>query len=138
MAHAMRVNHLTFLPVASSKPVETKRSFDSLVNAGKAIEVTSLAGKFFPAGRVAIDRHVFEMHVAWPSEAMRKHLIYLDETSRLQDLLESAAASKRHESPAEFSVRGQCAADECASSRRHGLVLERFDDSVRTGWLIRQ
>lgn len=117
--------------------METQRGFDALVSSGQVIDVTHIAGKSFPAGRVAIEASVYEQHVAWPNQAMRNHLMHEDEASRLSLLLQSAAVARRHETPAEFTHRGLACDAESSIHIRHALVLERFDDTVRTGWLIR-
>jgi hypothetical protein len=134
----MRANHLNFGPVSARKETQVQKPFDALIAKGKAIDVTVLSGNHFPRGRVAIEASVYEQHVAWPNSAMRQHMIYLDEATRLNDVLRAAGDVTRHESPAEFVHRGIACDARTEKDIRHSFVLERFDDPEFTGWLIRQ
>lgn len=133
----MRVTQLNFMP-SSALRHKQQAGLGAMIAAGEAIEVTHLAGNQFQAGRVAIESSVFERHVAWPNSAMRSHGIHLEEGNRLSELLHAAAQAKRHESPAEFSHRVLATDDVKNEPTRHAFVLERFDEDIRTGWLIRQ
>lgn len=134
----MRANYLNFGPTSARKEIPVQKPFDALIAKGKAIDVTGFSGNHFPKGRVAIETSVYEQHVAWPNSAMRQHMIYLEESTRLNEVLRAACDVSRHESPAEFVHRG-LACDACTDKDvRHSFVLERFDDAAFTGWLIRQ
>ncbi len=134
----MRANFLNFGPTSARKEIQVQKSFDALITKGKAIDVTGLSGIHFPKARVAIETSVYEQHVAWPNSAMRQHMIYLEESTRLNKVLRAARGVSHHESPAEFVHRG-LACDACTDKDvRYSFVLERFDDPAFTGWLIRQ
>ncbi|MFC6282108.1 MULTISPECIES: hypothetical protein [Polaromonas] len=134
----MRANHLNFGPATARSTPPVQRPFDAMIATGKAVDVTSLAGNHFPQGRVAIESSVYEQHVAWPNSAMRQHMLYLEETARLNEVLRAASDVTRHESPAEFVHRGVACEARTDKSIRHSFVLERFESSAYTGWLIRQ
>jgi hypothetical protein len=134
----MRVNHLNFSPVSARTDRPVQNPFDAMIATGKAIDVTGLAGKHFPQGRVAIDAEVYEQHVAWPNSAMRQHMIYLDESTRLNEVLRAACDLTRHESPAEFVHRGVACDAKTDKDVRHSFVLQRYDETAYIGWLIRQ
>lgn len=134
----MRANYLNFGPTSVRKEIQVQKPFDALIAKGKAIDVTGLAGIHFPKGRVAIETSVYEQHVAWPNSAMRQHMIYLEESTRLNGVLQAACDVSRHESPAEFVHRGIACSASSDKDVRHSFVLERFDDPSFTGWLIRQ
>lgn len=129
---------LASMPARSVCAVVSQSAIDAMVASGKAVDVTVLAGKVFPAGRVAIDSAVYEQHIAWPNKAMRDHMMYLDEEQRLGVFLQSAAVAMRHASPAEFTHRGIACDAPSSNPVRHAFVLQRMDDSARLGWLIRQ
>lgn len=134
----IRANYLNSGPTSARKVIPVQKAFDALIANGKAIDVTGLSGKHFPKGRVAIETSVYEQYVAWPNRAMRQHMIHLEESTRLNEVLRAACGVSRHESPADFVHRG-LACDACTEKDgRHSFVLERFDDPAFTGWLIRQ
>lgn len=134
----MRANHLNFGPMSVRGKSSVHKPFDALIATGKAVEVTALAGKNFPRSRIAIEASVYEQHVAWPNSAMRQHMIYLDEATRLDQVLRAACDVTRHESPAEFVHRGVSCDAPTGKEVRHNFVLERFNEPAYTGWLIRQ
>lgn len=134
----VRANDLVFGPASAKSVLLVKKPFDAMIATGKAIEVTALAGEYFPQGRVAIEASVYEQHVAWPSSAIRQHLIYLEEAIRLNDFLRAAGDVTRHESPAEFVHSGVACDATTGKDTRHCFVLECFTDKATTGWLIRQ
>lgn len=134
----LKENYLNFGSTSARKEILFQKPFDALIAKGKAIDVTVLSGNHFPKGRVAIETTVYEQHIAWPNSAMRQHMIYLEEPTRLNEVLRAASDVSRHASPAEFVHRG-LACDACTGKDvRLTLVLERFDNPTFTGWLIRQ
>ena len=134
----MRANQLNFGPYSTRKVVPVQQSYDGLIATGKAIDVTDKAGEHFPRCRVAIETGVYEQHVAWPNSATRHHMIYLDESCRLHEVLRAACDATRHESPAEFCHKGVACDARTDKDVRHSFVLERLADVPAISWLIRQ
>jgi len=133
-----RANYLNFGLTSARKEIPVQKPIDVLIANGKAIDVTEHSGNQFPKGRIAIETSVYELHVVWPNSAVRQHMIYLEESTRLNEVLRAACDACRHESPAEFVHRG-LACNACTDKVvRHSFVLERFDEPAFTGWLIRQ
>lgn len=99
----MKANNLHLSPASAGRAHTNLANTAGVIGMGSAIEVTALAGKHFRGSRVAIDRTVYERHVAWTSKAMREHVLYLEEVARLDALITAATQAGRHESPAEFA-----------------------------------
>jgi hypothetical protein len=125
-------------PASPRKGHFVQPTFDALIAQGHAIDVTAHARKHFPIGRVAIDVSVYEQFVAWTHSAMRRHLIFLEETARLNDLLHSASDVQRHDSPAEFVHRSLACDAGTSQAIRHSFVLDGLDSPASPAWLIRQ
>lgn len=132
----MRVNHLGFVPADCSRRPDRRSDFDRRVDTGEAILVSVGPGNGFPGGRVALQADVHERFVLWPSAAMREHGLYLAEDERLQALLQPAALCTRFDSPSVFHARCRDARSQDAAVQRYTFTLHRFDDCIRTGWLI--
>ncbi|TWO71418.1 hypothetical protein FN976_10900 [Caenimonas sedimenti] len=74
----------------STAAAMTCEAFDQLLKSGQAVEVSHRAPKWF-GGRVAIEVTTFDRFVAWDSATVRRLGEHLDETDRLQGLLEASA-----------------------------------------------
>ena len=125
-------------PASPRKGHFVQSTFEALIAQGDAIDVTAHARKHFPIGRVAIDATVYEQFVAWTHSAMRRHLIFLEETGRLHDLLHSASDVQRHDCPAEFVHRSLACDADTSQATRHSFVLDGLDSPASPSWLIRQ
>lgn len=127
----MRMNEPSAWPVDAQA---RREQFDSMLDTGKVIEVTHRASKWF-SGPVAIETTTYDRFVAWEGEAQRRHLMHLDETQRLGQLLESCGIA--------ISSAGGCfvckAVDACgrdARPQRQVLTLSNYGLATAPAWLV--
>lgn len=134
----MRANHSSWTPAKANNVQPLKKPYEAMLLSGKAVEVNSTARKAFPGTRIAIETKTYERYVAWPCSAMRRHLICLDETARMEAILRAAGGVFRHDTPAEFVLRAVACDAISSDAIRHSFVLERFVEEGNAAWLIRQ
>jgi hypothetical protein len=90
----------------------------------KCIDVSGVARRYFPTGRVLIDQRVHDSLVSWPSSSMRQHGILIDEYVRLEHLLKSA------------SQAGQGGVFYCRAQDAQAMLLHRIIEFTQPVWLI--
>jgi hypothetical protein len=124
------------LTAKSLKPATNLTRFESETEQGRAMEVTANAATYFGHARVAVQMDVYDRFIAWPSEAIRKHGLYLEESNRLNAVLRCASIFAKDESGAEFTVRAMDSQGSDVLLKHVALKLVPDAAQGKTAWLI--
>lgn len=116
--------------------LHSPEAFCDILHATEAVEVTAQAsGRLPDRSRMAIENAVFERYVAWDSRAMREHGVCLDESERLDALIDAGCKAE--------CDRAACFVLKCVDCRgskgapeRVVLTVTSFGGNAGGRWLV--
>lgn len=109
--------------------------FDRLISTAQAVEVGHRAPKWLAHARVAIDVDVFDRFVEWDTEALRRHMIALDERTRLEHVFDACGCAAFGAGGC-FICKAVDARGYSRQAQRHVLTITNYGRPTSPLWLI--
>jgi hypothetical protein len=115
---------------------KVQSSIERILDTGDFFDVSAAARRYFPQGRVLVDRPVHEAFVQWTYHNMRTFGVLIDEHYRLDRLVRSASAAQSNEKWVTFGCKTVDATSQEYCEKCKPLTLRRYDLESKTVWMI--